>query len=100
MVEVALLSVMNEVEAIKNIRDDPLSIDLVGIYFMQASEKILRDMMHETKEKRKRIRSLEEEAQHYKSDHTNIHGFIICVEEVKTKLHNLANDMYAGMHKF
>jgi cell division septum initiation protein DivIVA len=50
---------------------------------MQASEKNLRDMMREIEEQKERIRSLEEEVQHYKSDHTNIQEFMICAEEVR-----------------
>jgi hypothetical protein len=54
-------------------------------------------MMREIEEKNKRIRSLEEEVQHYTNDHNNIQEFRACAEEFTKELHNLAKDMYGTM---
>jgi hypothetical protein len=54
------LSVMSETNVKKNVRDDPLSITSTGVAFILASEKNLKDLVHENKEKYERIKTLEE----------------------------------------
>jgi hypothetical protein len=77
---VAPLSMTTEVEVIENISDDTLSSASISVSFTQVLEKNLREIMHEIKENNKRIRSLEEKVQCYKSDHNIIQEFRACVE--------------------
>jgi hypothetical protein len=92
--------VTTEAKVIKNISDDPLSIASIIVTFMQVSVQNLRNMVCDIEEKDERIRSLEEEVQHYKSDHDNIKDFTACAEGVRKKLHNMEKDMYAGSQFF
>jgi hypothetical protein len=58
---VAPLSVTIDTTIVENIKDDPLSIALVSVAFIQASEQNLRHMMQEIEEYNERIITLEEE---------------------------------------
>jgi hypothetical protein len=77
------LSMKTKEEVIKDVRDDPLSIASIGVSFMQMSKKNMKNLVHEIEEKEKRIRELEEEVQHIKSDQDNLKEFKVCVEGVR-----------------
>jgi hypothetical protein len=78
----------------ENIRDDPLSITSVGITFTLASEQNIKYLVHKNEEKDEKIKEMEEEVRHSKSDRESIREFRLCTEKVRKEIHKMVVDMY------
>lgn len=66
----------------ENVRNDPLSIALVGVTFTLASKKNLKELVRKNEEKDERIREMEEEVKRTKRDKESIREFKLCMQRI------------------